>query len=120
MFFGLRNSPATFQAMMDDYFQEFIDEGWIVIYMDDILIHAHTRQDLEQKTRKVLAKLKEHDLYLKLEKCKFAQEKVEFLGMIITKDMIMMDPLCYNTVRTPTLCKPDTSDRPYLFSLQPT
>jgi hypothetical protein len=79
MFFGLRNSPATFQAMMDDYFQEFIDEGWIVIYMDDILIHVHTRQDLEQKTRKVLAKLKEHDLYLKLEKCKFAQEKVEFL-----------------------------------------
>jgi hypothetical protein len=61
--------------------------------MDNILIHVHTRQDLEQKTRKVLAKLKEHNLYLKLEKCKFAQEKVEFLGMIITKDTIMMDPL---------------------------
>ena len=35
MFFGLQNSPATFQAMMDDYFREYIDEGWIVIYMDD-------------------------------------------------------------------------------------
>ena len=35
MFFGLRNSPATFQAMMDDYFRDLIDQGWIVIYMDD-------------------------------------------------------------------------------------
>ena len=93
MFFGLRNSPATFQAMMDDYFWEYIDEGWIVIYMDDILIHVQNKEDLQEKTRKVLAKLKEHNLYLKLEKCKFAQEEVEFLGMIVTKDMIMMDPL---------------------------
>ena len=93
MFFGLQNSPATFQAMMDDYFQEYIDEGWIVIYMDDILIHAQNKEDLQEKTRKVLAKLKEHDLFLKLEKCKFAQEEVEFLGMIVTKDTIMMDPL---------------------------
>ena len=52
--------------MMDDYFQEYIDEGWIVIYMDDILIHMQNKEDLQKKTRKVLAKLKEHDLYLKL------------------------------------------------------
>ena len=93
MFFRLRNSPVTFQAMMDDYFREYIDEGWIVIYMDDILIHAQNKEDLQEKMRKVLAKLKEHDLYLKLEKCKFTQEEVEFLGMIIMKDTIMMDPL---------------------------
>ena len=79
--------------MMDNYFQEYIDEGWIVIYMDDILIHAQNKEDLQEKMRKVLAKLKEHDLYLKLEKCKFTQEEVEFLGMIVMKDMIMMDPL---------------------------
>ena len=79
--------------MMDDYFWEYIDEGWIIIYMDDILIHAQNKKDLQEKTRLVLAKLKEHDLYLKLEKCKFTQEEVEFLGMIVTKDMIMMDLL---------------------------
>jgi hypothetical protein len=54
MFFGLRNSPATFQAMMDDYFRDMIDEGWIAIYMDDILIHARTKEDLEKRTKRVL------------------------------------------------------------------
>jgi hypothetical protein len=51
MFFGLRNSPATFQAMMDDYFRDMINEGWITIYMDDILIHAKMKQDLEKRTK---------------------------------------------------------------------
>src|SRR6266550_2890567 len=47
MMFGLRNSPATFQAMMDDYFRDLTDKGWLVIYMDDILIHARTKEELE-------------------------------------------------------------------------
>jgi hypothetical protein len=51
MFFGLRNSPTTFQAMMDDYFRDMIDEEWIAIYMDDILIHARTKEDLENRTK---------------------------------------------------------------------
>ena len=92
----LTSDLPRIQAMMDDYFQEYIDEGWIIIYMDNILIHAQNKKDLQEKTRKVLGKLKEHDLlilYLKLEKCKFAPEEVEFLGMIVTKDMIMMDSL---------------------------
>ena len=71
MFFGLRNSPATFQAMMDDYFRDLTDKGRVVIYMDDILIHTHTKEELETQTKQVLERLKKHDLYLKLEKCKF-------------------------------------------------
>ena len=71
MFFGLLNSPATFQAMMDDYFRDMIDKGWIAIYMDDILIHAKMKKDLEDRTKRVLQQLKEHNLYLKPEKCKF-------------------------------------------------
>ena len=78
---------------MDDYFRDLIDQGWIVIYMDDILIHAHTKQELEHRTKLVLAQLQDHNLYLKLEKCKFAREEVEFLGMIIMKDTIKMDPI---------------------------
>ena len=93
MFFGLRNSPATFQAMMDDYFRDMIDKEWIAIYMDDILIHARTKEDLEKKTKQVLEQLKEHDLYLKPEKCKFEQTEVEFLGMIISENTIRMDTI---------------------------
>ena len=55
MFFGLQNSRATFQAMMDNYFRDLIDKGWIVIYMDDILIHAQTEKQLEEQTKQVLA-----------------------------------------------------------------
>ena len=58
MFFGLWNSPATFQAMMDDYFRDMIDEGWITLYMDDILIHAKMKKDLKDKMKRVLQRLK--------------------------------------------------------------
>ena len=64
MFFGLWNSPAMFQAMMDDYFRDLVDKGWIVIYMDDILIHGQTEKQLEEWTKQVLAWLQDHDLYL--------------------------------------------------------
>ncbi|THH18610.1 hypothetical protein EUX98_g8928 [Antrodiella citrinella] len=40
MFFGLCNSPATFQAMMNDLFKDMLDEGWLVIYMDDLLLFS--------------------------------------------------------------------------------
>src|SRR5258705_1950333 len=93
MFFGLCNLPATFQAMMDDYFRDMINEGWLVIYMDDILIHTQTKEQLEERTRCVLDQLQEKDLYLKLEKCKFTVQEVDFLGMVIMKDTIKMDPI---------------------------
>ena len=93
MFFGLCNSPATFQTMMDSYFVEMINEGWIVIYMDDILIFAKTKEELRAFTKRVLRRLKEKDLFLKLEKCKFEQEKIDFLGMVISHNSIQMDPV---------------------------
>jgi hypothetical protein len=108
MFFGLRNSPATFQAMVDDYFRDMINEGWIAIYMDDILIHARTKEDLEKRTKRVLEQLKEHNLYLKPEKCKFERTEVEFLGTIISENTIQMDPIKLAGIRdwpSPTTVK---------------
>jgi hypothetical protein len=93
MFFGLCNSPSTFQTMMDAYFQEMLNEGWIVIYMDDILLYAKTIEELRELTKRVLRRLKEKDLFLKLEKCKFEQEEIDFLGMIISQDNVKMDPI---------------------------
>jgi Reverse transcriptase (RNA-dependent DNA polymerase) len=78
MFFGLCNSPATFQAMMNDIFRDMIDEGWIVIYMDDILIFSKDLREHQERTRRVLQRLQEHDLYLKAEKCRFNTQEGNF------------------------------------------
>ena len=72
MFFGLTNSPMTFQAMMNNIFKEEIREGWVSIHMDDILIH--TDNDIvkhQEYVHRILQKLEENDLYLKPKKMCF-------------------------------------------------
>ena len=93
MFFGLTNSPATFQTMMNAIFSEELLEGWLTIYMDDILIH--TDDDIGKHralVHRVLDKLEQHDLFLKPEKCLFEKQSMEFLGVILGKGTIQMDP----------------------------
>lgn len=93
MFFGLCNSPATFQTMMNEIFKQLIDEGVIVVYMDDILIFTKTRGEHQAVTSQVLQILKDNNLYLKPEKCIFEVEKVEFLGLILSENHVEMDPV---------------------------
>src|SRR5712672_3000716 len=93
MFFGLMNLPATFQTMMDEIFQEEIAQGWLCIYMDDALIATENDQtNHKQKVNHFLTKLAENDLYLKPEKCKFYQQEVEYLGVVIGGGKVKMDP----------------------------
>jgi hypothetical protein len=93
MFFGLTNSPATFQTMMNALFEEELREGWLTIYMDDILVHtADTLDDHRTKVHLVLDKLAKHDLYLKPEKCLFEKDEVEFLGVVLRGGTVQMDP----------------------------
>ncbi|THH01637.1 hypothetical protein EW145_g6879 [Phellinidium pouzarii] len=93
MFFGLCNSPATFQMFMNNIFRIIITEEAILIYMDDILIFSDNLEDLHHKTNRVLKVLQDNDLFLKPEKCVFEVQEVEFLGMIICPDNIHMDPV---------------------------
>ncbi|KAI5116151.1 hypothetical protein M0805_006447 [Coniferiporia weirii] len=93
MFFGLCNSPATFQAFMDDTFHIVILEDKVLIYMDDIFIFASSLHELHLKTLRVLDICDKNDLYRKPEKCLFAIQEAEFLGMIITPNNINMDPV---------------------------
>jgi hypothetical protein len=93
MFFGLTNSPATFQTMMNALFHEELRGDWLSIYMDDILVH--TKKDLSyhrKRVHQILDKLWKHDLFLRPEKCQFEQEEVEFLGVILGNGTIQMDP----------------------------
>jgi Reverse transcriptase (RNA-dependent DNA polymerase) len=101
MFFGLTNSPATFQMMMNTIFRIEVAQGWLSVYMDDIAIHTkpkpqeteeqhHTRH--RQLMHHVLDKLEKNDLYLKPEKCAFEKEEIEYLGVIVGQNKIHMDP----------------------------
>ena len=57
MFFGLCNSPSTFQAMMNDTLKDKIEEGFCIIYMDDILIFTKNKEDLKRFTKRILKSL---------------------------------------------------------------
>ena len=57
MFFGLTNSPTTFQTMMNDVFCEEIAEGWVMIYMDDILVFSKTLEEHRKQVSQILEKL---------------------------------------------------------------
>ena len=94
MFFRLTNAPMTFQLMMNHLFCELIDEGYVTIYMDDILIHTPNDPTLHCcVVNNVLHILTVNDLYLKPQKCQFKQTKVEYLSVIIHEDSIAMDPM---------------------------
>ena len=93
MFFGLTNSPATFQTMMNDLFKTLIDEGVVVVYMDDILIFTESLEQHHETVRNALEILCTNYLYLKPEKCLFTQLKVEYLGLILSQGQVTMDPV---------------------------
>ena len=93
MFFGLTNSPATFQTMMNDIFRDLIAEGVVVVYLDDILIFTETIEQHREVTRQVLRLLEENKLFLKPDKCEFERTKVEYLGVVISHNSVEMDPV---------------------------
>jgi Reverse transcriptase (RNA-dependent DNA polymerase) len=108
MFFGMCNSPATFQAMMDSIFSDMIEGQKVIVYMDDILIFAENQEELQERTKQVLQHLREHDLFLKPKKCEFNKTTMEYLGLIIQKEKLSMDPIKLSGIQdwpTPTTIK---------------
>jgi len=93
MFFGMTNSPATFQTMMNDVFRTVIVEGIVVVYLDDILIFTKTEEEHERAVQRVLKILTEHKLFLCPEKCEFHWKQIEYLGLVISENKIAMDPI---------------------------
>jgi hypothetical protein len=100
MYFGLTNSPATFQTMMDTIFASEVAQKWLTIYMDDMGIHTkreagETEEQHVERHRKcvqkVLDRLVEHDLYLEPAKCTFEQPHMDYLGIVIKPGEIHME-----------------------------
>jgi hypothetical protein len=93
MYFSLTDSPAIFQTMMNDIFQDLITEGVVSVYLDDILIFTNSLEEHRQITRLVLDHMREHKLYLWPEKCEFKKTRIEYLGVIISHNKVEMDPV---------------------------
>ncbi|WVZ80236.1 hypothetical protein U9M48_027729 [Paspalum notatum var. saurae] len=91
MSFGLTNAPAYFMNLMNKVFMEYLDK-FVVVFIDDILIYSKTEEEHEEHLRLVLQKLRDHKLYAKLSKCEFWLDQVPFLGHIVSKGGIMVDP----------------------------
>jgi len=95
MFFSLTNSPATFQTMMDDIFEDLISEGVVMVYLDDILIFTdlETLEEHQKIACHILELLEKHMLYLHSNKCEFEKTTIEYLGVIISHNSVAMDPV---------------------------
>jgi Reverse transcriptase (RNA-dependent DNA polymerase)/RNase H-like domain found in reverse transcriptase len=89
--FGLKNAPGTFQRLMDKILREYINE-FVVVYLDDIMIYSDSFENHVKHVREVLERLKRANLILKLKKCKFGEQNIEFLGHIIGREGIKPDP----------------------------
>jgi len=83
MYFGLTNSPATFQTMMNDLFQDLIKKGDTATFINDILVAMDTEERHNELVEEVLKRLVENNLFVKPEKCKWKVQEVEFLGVVI-------------------------------------
>ena len=92
MFFGLTNTPATFQALMNTIFVDLVAQGLVAVYLDDILVFTDTLERHREVVTEVLSRLEKHDLYLRPEKCEFEKDEIEYLGLIIRAGMVSMDP----------------------------
>src|SRR5713101_6290187 len=93
MFVGLTNSPAMFQFMMNELFKDLIDTGLVFIYMDNILIATKTMEQHRGLVKQVLQHLQDNNLFLKLEKCNFEKEQMDYLRLILKPGHITMDPI---------------------------
>ena len=91
MSFGLTNAPAYFMHLMNKVLMDFLDK-FLVVFIDDILIFSKTKEEHEEHLRLVLQRLREHKLYAKFSKCQFWIDEVPFLGHIISKGGIAVDP----------------------------
>ena len=91
MFFGLTNSPATFQVMMNDLLRDLVVEEKVAVFIDDVMVATETEEGHDEIVEEVLRRLEENDLFVKPEKCVWKVREVGFLGVIIGEDRVKME-----------------------------
>ena len=91
MFFGITNSLATFQAMMNKILRDLINEGKVAAFVDNVLVGTEIEEGHDEIVKEVLRRLEENNLYIKPEKCVWKVEKVPFLGVVIGEGKVEME-----------------------------
>jgi len=91
MFFGMMNLPATFQGMMNEIMRDLINEGKVVVFVDDVLIGTDGEEGHDEIVAEVLKRLEENDLYVKPKKCSWKTSKVNFLGVVMGQGKIKIE-----------------------------
>ena len=91
MFFGLTNSSATFQAMMNELLRYLINTGKVAAFIDDVIVGTEIEEGYDEIVAEIIKRLEENNLYVKLEKCKWKVREVGFLGVVIGSNGIKME-----------------------------
>ena len=98
MSFGLTNAPAAFMSLMNGILKPYLDL-FVIVFIDDIMIYSKSKKEHEEHLRMVLELLRKKKLYAKFSKCEFWLDSVSFLGPVVSKDGVMVDPSKIETVR---------------------
>ncbi|KAI0999059.1 hypothetical protein K3495_g9139 [Podosphaera aphanis] len=104
--FGLTEAPSTFQNYINSTLQEYL-EFFCAAYLDDVLVYSNSKVQ-HRRVYLVLDKLKMAGLQLDINKCKFDASEVKYLGLIISRKVVEMDPLkidCVKSWKTPSCVK---------------
>jgi len=91
MFFGLTNSPATFQAMMNELLRDLINIGKVAVFIDDVIVGTETEKRHDKLVAEVIKRLEKNDLYMKPEKYKWKVREMDFLDVVIGPEGIKME-----------------------------
>jgi len=83
IFFGMTNSPAMFQAMMNKILRDLINKGKVAAFIDDVLVGMETKKGHNEIVEEILRRLKENNLYIKSEKYVWKARKIGFLEVVI-------------------------------------
>ena len=91
IFFRMTNSPATFQAMINEILRDLINKRKVTVFVDDVLVRTETEEGYNEIVEEVLKRLEENDLYIKPKKCVQKMKKIGFLGIVIGPNGIEME-----------------------------
>jgi hypothetical protein len=97
--FGLCNGPATCMRLMQDVLSDYLDK-FVMVYLDDCLQFNDCEEDAIRDLRLILQRLKDNDLHLKLSKCVFGVDEVDYLGHVVSKDGLKVDPKKVEAVKS--------------------